>query len=96
MSWGSAAAASELQDPASARQRLHASREEQRGWEWHHLTSRLDSAELVICFPAPALDTRVDDALRREGYARERITAELGKRLAQHWTVAFPAGGDHG
>lgn len=30
----------------------------------------------------------------REGYARQRITAELGRRLAEHWTVAFPAGGD--
>lgn len=30
----------------------------------------------------------------REGYARERLTTELGRRLANHWPLAFPDGGD--
>lgn len=44
-----------------------------------------------LALPAEAFH---DHTHLREGYAREQITAELGRRLAEHWPVAFPAGGD--
>jgi len=44
-----------------------------------------------LALPAEAFH---DHTHLREGYAREQITAELGRRLAEHWPVAFLARGD--
>ena len=52
---GSAAAASEMREPVSARERLDAAEPEFRGWEWAHLNSRLDGSELAIEFESPLL-----------------------------------------
>jgi WD40 repeat protein len=73
-------------EPASARRHLEAAPVSHRGWEWHHLASRLQSAQLVVRAGgslrsvAVSPDGKSMASSTRDGYDEDEVA------IARAWT----------